>query len=105
MAIPEHLGKAAQELPATSAVHLYLSLARFFASQFDKIVGTGHDQTEGRTGDQGDAFSEWWRVLDGGPLDSATWFDMGFLGSEQPAFDLNSFESAEQDLDSYAFSS
>lgn len=91
-AIPEHLEKAAQELPVTSAIHLYLSLARFFASQFDNIVNSGSNLPYNGVVDTSYPSADWWRALDVGPLDPAIRFDMGFLGSEELNFDLHNFD-------------
>lgn len=85
-AIPERLEKTARELPDSSTVHLYLSLARFFASQVDNITNAASDLSTTDNLNSNYPLADWWRVLELGPLDPATRFDMGFHELERLDF-------------------
>ena len=87
-AIPERLERTARELPDSSTVHLYLSLARFFASQVDGIVNASSDFPNSDNLNSNYPLADWWRVLELGPLDPATRFDMGFHELERLDFTL-----------------
>ncbi|KAG6987409.1 Protein priB [Fusarium oxysporum f. sp. conglutinans] len=80
-----------QHLPASSAVHLYFDLARFFACQIDSLVAAPDPQATRETIDQGMFTDEWFKSVDSGVPDVATFIDMGYLGMDQSMMDANGF--------------
>lgn len=89
--IPERLGGISEELPASSAVHLYVGLSRFFACQFDRVVERSAQSSERYESDGDVLFADWYRAIDDGSLDPAAFLDTGVLGWEQPIFGNNDF--------------
>lgn len=83
-AIPGFLEKAAQELPASSRIHVFLKLAYFFASKVDSLFDARSRNADNSINGFNSTLADWWRVLDAGPLDPA----MGMNGFEKLDFDL-----------------
>ncbi|KAH8654921.1 hypothetical protein BGZ61DRAFT_467197 [Ilyonectria robusta] len=105
IAIPKHLERITQLLPATSTAHLYLDLARFFGCQVDAITTTTNLEAIRETIDQGIFSGDWWRAADAGLPDLATWLDMGYLGSEQPILECNDFQNTyDSGINEFMFS-
>lgn len=85
LAVPDRLERVVKLLPARSAAHLYLDLARFLACQV-QVITTRLDLTEAQgAADQGNSFDEWWGADDAGCPDFGVWLDMGYgyIGSDQ----------------------
>jgi hypothetical protein len=80
-----------QHLPATSSAHLYFDLARFFACQIDSLIAAPDPQAMRETIDQGMFTDEWFKSVDSGVPDVATFIDMGYLGMDQSMMDANGF--------------
>ncbi|KAH7486685.1 hypothetical protein FOMA001_g4904 [Fusarium oxysporum f. sp. matthiolae] len=83
--------RVVQHLPASSAVHLYFDLARFFACQIDSLIAAPDPQATRETIDQGMFTDEWFKSVDSGVPDVATFIDMGYLGMDQSMMDANGF--------------
>ncbi|KAL9573124.1 hypothetical protein ACKAV7_002809 [Fusarium commune] len=83
--------RVVQHLPASSAVHLYFDLARFFACQIDSLIAAPDPQATRETIDQGMFTDEWFKSVDSGVPDVSTFIDMGYLGMDQSMMDANGF--------------
>ncbi|KAG5766169.1 hypothetical protein H9Q72_005787 [Fusarium xylarioides] len=83
--------RVVQQLPASSSVHLYFDLARFFACQIDSLLAAPDPQASRETIDQGMFTDEWFKSVDSGVPDVATYIDMGYLGMDQSMMDANGF--------------
>ncbi|KAF5653619.1 hypothetical protein F25303_2163 [Fusarium sp. NRRL 25303] len=59
--------RVVQHLPASSSVHLYFDLARFFACQIDSLLAAPDPQASRETIDQGMFTDEWFKSVDSGP--------------------------------------
>ncbi|KAF4969083.1 hypothetical protein FSARC_3606 [Fusarium sarcochroum] len=100
LAIPQFLDRVVQLLPSSSAGHLYLDLARFFACQVEVLTTASDVQTVRETIDSGMFSDDWFKTVDSGLPDAATFLDMGYLGLEQPTPNFNDF----QDTNSFNYS-
>ncbi|KAI8271557.1 Protein priB [Colletotrichum sp. SAR 10_98] len=101
--VPRYLEDMAPELPDTSAVHFYTALSRVFASQVEKFVNVEDQNTDQDAGIDTNLFvPEWLKEVNGGSLDPALWFDVGFLSVEQPSFG-NADLGGVEDLDNLTF--
>ncbi|KAG4276092.1 hypothetical protein FPRO04_07816 [Fusarium proliferatum] len=83
--------RVVQHLPVSSSVHLYFDLARFFACQIDSLLAAPDPQASRETIDQGMFTDEWFKSVDSGVPDVATYIDMGYLGMDQSTMDANGF--------------
>ncbi|KAF4806827.1 Protein priB [Colletotrichum siamense] len=101
--VPRYLEDMAQELPDTSAVHFYTALSRVFASQVEKFANIEDQNTDLDAGIDTNLFvPEWLKEVNGGSLDPALWFDVGFLSVEQPSLGSADLGGVE-DLDNLTF--
>ncbi|KAI5460428.1 fungal transcriptional regulatory protein [Mariannaea sp. PMI_226] len=104
-AIPAHMETLARNLPATSAAHLYSDLCQFFAQQLDIFMSMSTDHGSHPSGDQDNLFADWWKAVEVGSLDSNSWFDTTFLGSEGLMSITNDFNTpGELGLNDFRFS-
>lgn len=86
----------AQELPDTSAVHFHVALSRVLASQVERFVNMGDQSSDQDIGvDANMLVPDWLREANGGSLDPALWFDVGFLSVEQPNFGSADLDGVE----------
>ncbi|KAM0558080.1 hypothetical protein ACHAPJ_005247 [Fusarium lateritium] len=92
LAIPQFLDRVVQLLPSSSAGHLYLDLARFFACQVEALTTASDVQTVRETIDSGMFSDDWFKTVDSGLPDAATFLDMGYLGLEQPTASFNDLQ-------------
>ncbi|KAK7432959.1 hypothetical protein QQZ08_000430 [Neonectria magnoliae] len=100
---PKHLERIIRLLPESSAAHLYLDLARFFACQVEAVTGATDVEAVRETIDQGLLPGDWFRAVDTGL--PTTWLDMGYLGPGESVLDGSGFESLnDSDLYDFIFS-
>lgn len=94
-AVSKYLEQMARELPASSAAHIYASLARVFCAQLDRIINPEIEKGgQSSASDPNTATPDWLRSPNEGS-DPFTLFDMGFLCGDQTNFgsgDINNVE-------------
>ncbi|KAM0354399.1 hypothetical protein ACHAPU_001443 [Fusarium lateritium] len=91
MGVIPFLDGLVQCLPASSAAHLYFDLARFFACQIDSLMGAPEPEAMRETIDTGMFTNDWFKSVDSGMPDVATFLDMGYLGMDQSMMESNDF--------------
>ncbi|KAF5001142.1 hypothetical protein FGRMN_1253 [Fusarium graminum] len=91
MGVIPFLDGLVQCLPASSAAHLYFDLARFFACQIDSLMGAPDPEAMRETIDTSMFTDQWFKSVDSGMPDVATFLDMGYLGLDQSMVDFNEF--------------
>ena len=86
LAVPGRLERVVKLLPAKSAAHLYLDLARFLACQVELITTRAEINENLGAVDQASSSYEWWGTDGADCPDFSVWLDMGYgyISSEQP---------------------